>query len=322
MKLAITDKLYADAICDTEAFAQKKREVEAELERVIMAPVTALREAFAPIFEQQAEMQRRVSEMLAPSVRAAEEIARIMRPHLEHAAQMQKMMEGVTRGITMPMISPPPRLSREAVVYVPRSEPAIVRFHPDSVEDIVKKVVAALKSEPQIGDNQKESTTPKSTVDMPDGATWNNTELRFADAHTLRVLHKEKSLGSYDYAALGFARENTKEGLHDKQWDFLTQLSVFIEMKGVAPTIENLSRHLKISRGACEKRGQNLSKQLQMAFGINSDPFHKYDSVKGYRPKFALKPEPLLRGDGEVHRSGGSLLDWKEHDESDEDLLS
>ncbi len=268
----------------------------------------------ASVFEQHREIQERVTLVIAPMVQAVDHIQQIMRPYLAQATQLQEMMESVTRSVRLPDIS---RVFEEKeMVYIVRPQPTIVRLDPDSVDEIIEKVVATLKRERQSVVYQ-EVTVPKAMVAMPEGATWADTELRFMNAHTLKVLCKEKVIGSYDYAALGFARKNTRDGKSDKQWQFLTQLSIIIETKIVKPTKANLSRSLGVTLGACEKLKENVSKKLQISFGITDDPFQKYDSVKGYRPKFTLTPEPLLRGDGEMHDSGTSLLDWKGYEEDE-----
>ena len=323
-KFAFIDEMHARATRDIESFTRTHNDIADSL-TATMAPVTeslsSLARIFTPVLEQQKEMQDRIAEAIAPITRARAEIQRAMQPYLEKATRAQEMMERITKGVTLPSISPSGMFEGE-VMYLARPVHTTVRLADESMDMIVNKVVAVLKTEQHIIIDQKENATPKAMVTMPAGATWDHTELRFADAHTLRVLYKEKLMGQYDYATLGFARKNTKEGLSDKQWDFLTQLSILTEMKSAKPTKRNLSSQLGITPSACEKVKEKLSKKLQVAFGISDDPFKKYDSIEGYRPTFILKPEPLLRGDGEVHRSGGSLMGWKDYGEdSAEDLL-
>jgi hypothetical protein len=314
--LSIVNDALASATRDIEVFARKQHQAEEALAKMFTPITESFSNIVAPIIAQQAEMQRCVTEMLAPSVRAAEEIARIMQPHLEHAARMQEMMEGVTKGISFPTsISEP---FGEEVVYIPRPEPTVVRLDRHSVDLIVEKVVTILKTERSATDQQKEVLPPKPSIDLPDGATWNDVELRLADIYSLRVLCKRKLIGQYDYAALGFDKKNTRDRTPDKQWGLLVQLAVMIETKKVKPTIGNLSHHLGIKSGACEKLKASLSKKLQAAFGISSDPFLKYDAVEGYRPKFTLRPESLLRGTGELHSSG---KEFHEDTYNEEDLI-
>lgn len=297
-ELAVINEIHASAIRDVES----------------------LTASFAPFFEQQKEMQDRIAEALAPMTRAAEEIARTMQPMIDDWARMQEMMPSISLPVlpTLSTVLTPYRVE-EPIEYIPRpTGPMLVRLDDQSVDTIVSKVVELLKK-----DASQTLVIPISIVPMPVGATWDHIGVNFTDPHTLRISYKGKLVGAYDYALLGFARKNTKDRLPDKQWGFLLQLAILTEMKGAKPTTRHLSKSLVIKTDACEKSKQNLSKKLQAAFGISDDPFKKYDSIEGYRTKFTLKPEPLLRGDGEVHRSGGSLLDWKEYeDQSDEDLLS
>ncbi len=274
---------------------------------------------FSLFMEQQAEMHRRVAEALAPMTRAAEEIARATQPLIDDWVRMQEMLQS----ISLPVLPTPssifaPYRVEEPIEYIPRpTGPKIVRLDEYSMNTIVEKVVVLFKTEAS-----QIPIAPISIVPMPVGATWDDTELRLADIHTLRVFHKRKLIGPYDYAALNFDRKNTKDRTPDKQWGLLVQIAVIVETKKFKPTIESLSRHLGITRGACEKLKENLSKKLKDAFGISSDPFLKYDPVEGYRPKFTLKPEALLRGKGELRSSGKEFHEdsYKEEDDSQDFL--
>ena len=281
--------------------------------------VTQAYKPFALFIEQQAEMQKRIAEALAPMTRAAEEIARATQPFIAEWARMQEMVQSISLPVlpTLPTTLTPYH-TEEPVEYIPRpTGPMLVRLDEDSMDTIVEKVVELLKR-----DTLQTPIAPISIVPMPVGATWDDTELRLADIHTLRVFHKRKLIGPYDYVALNFDKKNTRDRTPDKQWGLLVQMAVIVETKKFKPTIENLSRHLGVTAGACEKLKENLSKKLQEAFGINSDPFLKYDPVEGYRPKFTLKPEALLRGKGDLHSSGKEFYEdsYKEED-GPQDLL-
>lgn len=271
---------------------------------------------FALFIEQQAEMHRRITEALAPMTRAAEEIARATQPFIDDWVRLQEMVQSISLPVlpTMAPILTSYRIE-EPIEYVPRlrsAGPMIVRLDESTMDTIVDKVAALLQR-----DVLQTPVAPISIVPMPVGATWDDTELRLADAHTLRVFYKRKLIGPYDYAALNFDRKNTKDRTPDKQWGLLLQMAVIVETKKFKPTIKSLSLHLGITPGACEKLKQNLSEKLQEAFGISSDPFLKYDPVEGYHPKFTLKPEALLRGKGELHSSGKKFHEdsYKEEDD-------
>jgi hypothetical protein len=139
--------------------------------------------------------------------------------------------------------------------------------------------------------------------------TWEEVEFRFKDKHTLSVFCKDKKIGTYDYADLGFVRKNTTDKKFDKQWDFLYILSVVQISDQFKPTTQNLACHMKIKPAALQKIKESLCKKIQSAFSIESDPFCSYRSRDGYYPRFTLKPEPILQGDGELHRSGTSYID-------------
>ena len=142
------------------------------------------------------------------------------------------------------------------------------------------------------------------------GLRWEELDLRFKNPHTLAVHHRDKFIGDFDYTFLGFARKNTKERKPDKQWAFLSQLSVAAAYsRSFTPTPESLAAPLQTTKGGCEKIKAHLAKKLQAAFGIPDDPFYPYDPETGYRPRFALKPIPDLRNDGELHASGVELIE-------------
>lgn len=273
---------------------------------------------FALFIEQQAEMHRRVAEALAPMTRAAEEIARATQPFVDEWARMQELAQGVSLpALSIPSIALTHYPVEEPIEYIPRpSGPTLVRLDDYSMNAIVEKVVVLLKTNAQKM-SVSEGITSTSVVPMPEGAKWEDTEFAFMDGHTLKISHKEKLLGLYDYATLKFAKHNTRDKSPDYQWGFLEKLSLLLEFGSMKPTTQNLAMGWKIKVGACEKRKASLSKKLQAACGINDDPFRPYDATQGYRPKFKLIPEPLLRGDGDVHASGGELLVWKEGEDDD-----
>lgn len=147
-------------------------------------------------------------------------------------------------------------------------------------------------------------------VELPSDTRWEHLELRFKDPHTLSVFYKGRRMRDCDYSDLGFARKNTRDRKPDKQWGLLIQLSIIAEQKKImVPTTENLSRSLNITKAALQKNKQALARKLSSALGIVDSPFNFYDTHCGYQLKCKLRSESLLRGDGELHRSGGRLLD-------------
>jgi len=311
-KLAVVADVHASALRDMERIGRAHKELEESL-ALTLKPMTDSFAALAPFFEQQAEMQRRVAEAIAPTVRMADEIARTMRPFLDDVVRAKGWVQRISLpSIPMPTMtfpSPSPVVN-EPVMYVPERGPKVVRLDEYTMDTIVEKVVVLLKTDTQKTSGAQKAA-PMPVVPMPAGAKWEDAKFCFQDNHAVKVFHKGKSLGIFDYAELGFARGNTRDKSPNKAWALLQKMSVLLELGGMKPTKQNLASELHVTGGACEKLKATASKLLQTACGISDDPFRKYDTEDGYRPKFILKPEPILRGDGELHRSGKKLPEWK-----------
>ncbi len=153
---------------------------------------------------------------------------------------------------------------------------------------------------------------------IPDGAVWDDIEIRFLNAHEVMVSHKGKALEKHGYDQLGFAAKNTKDHRPNKGWDFLTKLSIATMKSAGKQRVEDIAAKMHVTRGACAQMKKSAAKNLRKAFDIDADPFYDYKVVGEYRPRFKLVPEPVLRGDGELHRSGRSLRD-DDLPEDDED---
>ena len=156
------------------------------------------------------------------------------------------------------------------------------------------------------------------TQGVPDGAVWDDIEIRFLNAHEVMVLHKGKALGKYGYEQLEFATGNTKDHRPNKGWNFLAKLSIAAMKSAGKQTVGDIAARMHVTKGACAQIKKSTSEKLRTAFGIDADPFYDYAVVHEYRPKFKLVPESALRGDGELHRSGRSLRD-DDLPEDDED---
>lgn len=160
----------------------------------------------------------------------------------------------------------------------------------------------------------------RAVVELPSDTRWEHLELRFKDLYTLSVFYKGNRMRDCDYSDLGFARKNTRDRKPDKQWGLLLQLSIIAEQKKMmVPTTENLSRSLNITKAALQKNKQALAQKLSSALGIADSPFNFYDPHCGYQLKCKLRSESILRGGGELHRSGGRLLDNAIQEEDSEE---
>ena len=251
----------------------------------------AMMERMRPFFEDAQEISRRIERYYEPIARTVARFQEAAIPALETAlAHYRVSTEFAWSHSTELFVAP---------VYY--AEPTYSCLDPRTVET--------------------PSTVP--IVNLPNNARWDDGKLeaRFKDPHTLTVLYSGKLVGNYGYCDLGFARENTKGREFDKQWKLLTQLAIISEYRmssRIVPTPQVMAVHLNASPEAVYKIKSSLSKKLQVAFGISGHPFHPYDSGTGYRLKFALRPEAHLRGNGELHRSGGELLE----NEMGDDIMS
>lgn len=150
---------------------------------------------------------------------------------------------------------------------------------------------------------------------LPEGATWEDVELCFNDKYTVTIFFKGSVLGKYDYTDLGFAMKNTKDKKANKSWRFLRQLAIAQQYRKITPPTKSLFiSPLETTPDGCDQIKRDLSNGLRHVFGISNDPFETYDPDVGYTTRFKLVPEPDLRGNGELHPSGGTLYEEKTSD--------
>lgn len=165
-----------------------------------------------------------------------------------------------------------------------------------------KKTVSSSKTEDKI----------EPVVKLPKGAIWEDLELRFKNTHTIDIFHKRELVSTQDYERLGFGARNTRDKNPNKSWNFLHLLAIAIGYEARKTPLKSLFIDpLKTSEMGCDQIRGRLSEKLKRAFGISSDPFQPYDRYRGYQTKFVLKSERNLRGDGELHASGGTLYEEK-----------
>lgn len=231
-----------------------------------------------PFLQEIVDVHTKILQAYAPILKMVAQLIEVTQPMVKAMAEMQSFAKFVQ-----------PTFEAEAVTLRPiyHASPRPV-YYAEPVMDIF----------------------PNAVVTLPDGAVWNDLECRFKDGHTFSVFYKGKRVGDFDHEALGFARKNTKDGKPDKQWQLLQQLSIFYESDaGLKPTIANLIEHPAKNKESCHKIKQSLANKLKSAFGISDNPFLSYDDYYGYRIKFKLRPEPDLRGDGELYSSGSNFFD-------------
>lgn len=252
-------------------------------------------EHMRPLFEQAAKFHRQTQEAFAPIINSVWTLQETARPALQAIFASRKMLTDVARAM---------RLDHElgAKMFILPS-----RQRQPSAEEIAEALFKKLEQNNQVKQRTKASDKKK-VILVPAGAQWNELRLDLKDNRSIDVSYKKQVIGNYDFEYFGLVRKNTDRKIPNRQSEFL-KLLAFATMPGVAfkPTIAEISKHLKISESACHQIKKLLSKKLGAAFGIQGNPFYPYDYVDGYRPRFELRPESLLRDDGEIHRSGGIL---------------
>lgn len=183
-------------------------------------------------------------------------------------------------------------------------EDSNLRLTDEEMDDIAERIVVkTLKSK-----HTKHSVHfSDSRIILPQGARWEDVEISFIDLRTIVVRFKGNDVGTYDFEELGFPKRRNIKGEipGGVLWGLLLKLSVLTGNKNTHATKQGLLRNEKwIKENTLEKRRSNLATKLQEIFHITDDPFFLYDTKEGYRVKFSLKPLPMLRGSGELHRSG------------------
>lgn len=146
--------------------------------------------------------------------------------------------------------------------------PSVVAFEGGALVADRAYVEGALPSE-----EPKAVTARPSPFATPPGATWNNVQIRFADAHTVsvRVLG---TTGLFHYAQMGM--EDRRTTLPTEQWKLLR---TFAEAPGGVLDWEN-----REARRTNKKRCEKLVKDLVRFFGIEAGtPIEYSKREKGWR---------------------------------------
>ncbi|MFA6077312.1 MAG: hypothetical protein WC735_04545 [Candidatus Paceibacterota bacterium] len=202
-------------------------------------------------------------------------------------------------------------------LYIPRTA------HPALTEEDKEDIAESLAIKLLKAKGTKHSVHfSEPIIILPQGARWEDVEISFIDAHSITVRCKHNHVGKYDFEELRFSkRKSEKEEIPGGVlWKLLLELSMLSGVKGARPTKHAILEAEKwIKENTLEKRRSNLATKLQGIFPIKDDPFLPYDQIEGYRTKFILKPPAILRGDGELHRSGIPFKDSLYDDEDDED---
>ena len=175
----------------------------------------------------------------------------------------------------------------------------------DYASRVHKYLIKELSSEKQKGEEVKPS------IKLPANTLWEDIKIRFKNQYDIEIYVKGKFLEKTSNDKMGLCKAEDKKP--DRRWEFLQKLSTFSISKSVKPTVEDIAYSLKVKKDNCMKIKEKLSKKLQENFGIYEDAFYSYKDRGFYQTRFELKPEPELRGNGEVYRQASGYNDAEEY---------
>ena len=244
--------------------------------------VTQAYKPFSLFIEQQAEMQKRIAEALAPMTRAAEEIARATQPFIDDWVRMQETIQNISLPVvpTISTVLTPYRVE-EPIEYIPRpTGPMVVRLDDHSVDMIVQKAVLLLLSE-------KQPKRTNTSYPLPKGAVWGKLKFKFIDGHTVSVKYPNLAAETFDFKDLGCLDHRKNNA--DIKWEFLRALA---RHGGSITNSEFDSRFNRTTK-------YETAKRLTAFFGMSESPFDDYKKAYGYRLKFAIfsDSDPVLEDD-------------------------
>jgi len=132
-------------------------------------------------------------------------------------------------------------------------------------------------------------------IKLPINTTWEEITLKFKNDYDIEIWYQKKYNRKSNNVEMGFAKG--KNGVADKQWEFLKSLSV---SKGKF----DLKPMAVIKQEKFRKYKEKLSARLKYFFSIDTDPFITDKKAGTYKTKFLIEPIPVLRGDGEIYGAG------------------
>ena len=132
-------------------------------------------------------------------------------------------------------------------------------------------------------------------LNIPYGTVWEDIEIRFKNEYDIEILVRGKFFINTNNEDLGFFDSRSKNKKPNSQWTLLRGISFGNGILDMSRCVNELDRE------RIRKRKEKLSKQLKFCFGISEhDPFDIQNDKNGYISKFKIRPEPVLRGNGEI----------------------
>lgn len=287
-----------------------------------------IKDIFAGSLSQYLELQKEIQKKLEINKPALEYITRIANQMnqslkslgvsvpIKEAVELQEKIKSFVEKLELP--------TRETseIFYAPEMRTREYKYQNLSEERIAETVFKKIMDKVENKSKTTDALFKKiSVVELPKDAKWEYLEIKFENKFDISIYYRDKFIKRCNNEDLGLVRKNTKDQKHDKQWEFLEQLAIIGNNSNLATaTTETLTKALETTELNLAKIKENLSKKLKNAFGINENPFLKYDAEYGYRLKFKLKPEPLLRDNKDPWSSGGHYIDNFDNEEIEGDI--
>jgi hypothetical protein len=142
--------------------------------------------------------------------------------------------------------------------------------------------------------------TRKEAKPLVDAKSWPEVEIKFKDEFAIEVYICGNYSRALEYGEIGLHIPG-KNSKPNAQWNFLFHLSMVISSREEEATIEWMTKSLKIKRSTVNKTRSDLCRKLKTLFGLKDDPFYSYREHGYYKPKFKIKPIPIMRGNGNIY---------------------
>jgi len=158
--------------------------------------------------------------------------------------------------------------------------------------EVKEKLIDEEKRQKKDGQNTGQVIRP---LNIPYGTVWEDIEIRFKNEYDIEILVRGKFFINTNNEDLGFFDSRSKNKKPNSQWTLLRGISFGNGILDMSRCVNELDRE------RIRKRKEKLSKQLKFCFGISEhDPFDIQNDKNGYISKFKIRPEPVLRGNGEI----------------------
>ncbi len=157
------------------------------------------------------------------------------------------------------------------------------------VDDILIKIEGSNKNFKEEASITKSKKKKFVLFEFPSNTKWENITIKFISNHDVVITIKNKNYPA-NYEVMGFEDEKSKKP--DVQWNLLRLLSYRKEVSW------SNNSDLSIKKiNAIKHQKKSLSDSLKLFFQINNNPFYNWNTVKAYKTKINLIPQPEVEKD-------------------------